>query len=167
MKQDDYFKSIKKVGKSLASPSSYLKQRIMNNSKDLKPEPLKSKAPPAALFLMALLAIGFIAVSLINTNSNGFVVGENYVANFNLNDFKTDNISFVEVELPDSVNLVSSKLKNKKKIVFVWSIFSESKVVSFPFKANQAGEYDLKVKLLNDDMEVINIKSMKVDISKG
>ena len=166
MKQDEYLEKIKEVGKSLASPSSYLKQRILNNSNEIKPTPKKSKTP-SVLFLMALIAVGLFAITSVNKTSEQFVVGKNYVANFDLNDLSTDNISFVEVELPDNINLVSNKLKDKKKIVFVWSIFSKTKTVSFPFKANQEGVFDLKVKLLNDNMEVIDVKSMKVDISEG
>ena len=166
MKQDDYFKKIKEVGDNLVSPSSYLKQRVMNNSDDIKQE-LKKNKLPSALFMMALLVFCIFAISPLGDESEQFSVGQNYIANFNLNDLSADNISYVELELPDNINLVSNKLKDKKKIIFVWSVFSKTKIVSFPFRANEKGRFDLKVKLLNDNMEVINVRSMQVDISKG
>lgn len=168
MNEKNYKELLRNIEGSFKEPSKGLEMRIIRNS---HVETTKSKSYMTMVYPLMMCAIILLVFASFNKNLNNteFVVNKNYVASFDLNSLKLDDASFVEVELPDNISLVSKNksFTKKKKFIFVWSIFSESKLVSLPFKAIKAGSYSLKLNVLNESMEVIGVKTMNLNIGEG
>ncbi len=171
MNEKDYFKKINELNKLFVSPSSDLKKRVLKSSK--KPE--VTRKPQILLSIAALFIFTLAITAIMNSNKTEdltivkYVTNQNYVAHFKLEDMNLDKAFFVELELPENIDIVSKNksILKKKNFMFMWSVFSDTKTVSFPFKALEKGVFDLQIKILDQNMELIETKSITLEVQEG
>jgi hypothetical protein len=149
----------------------YLKTRVLAQLRDLKKQNrslLFWKALSAGS-LLGLLFLGALSFNLYQKSNSDGLTKQAYVIHIDFNQADRDVVAKAEVELPEDVHFVSSKKEIREERTL--SLPVDVKVAGrgklpFVVTSDYSGEKEIKVRLLNENNELVREQILKLKFAK-
>lgn len=119
--------------------------------------------------LCSLILLGFISVDLFQNSHSDGAIKQAYVIHIDFNQSDKEQVVRAEVELPSDVHFASSNntIREERKLKLPVAVKSLGKgKLPFVVTSDSSGEKQIKVRLLNENDELVREQILKLKFAK-